>query len=135
MKTITINTDGGARGNPGPAGCGVYSPEMGSFKLYLGESTNNQAEYRGVLLAMQEAIKFKEQHPDLEEIQFLLDSELVVKQCNRIYRVKDPNLQKLFVQVWNLTTHFKKITFTHVRREFNKEADKLVNEAIDEAER
>lgn len=133
VKTITIFTDGGARGNPGPAASGVHSPEMGDFKLYLGETTNNQAEYRAVLLAMQEAVKFKKQYPEVEEIQFFLDSELIVKQMKREYRVRDLNLQKHFVQIWNLMTQFKKVTYTHVPRAQNKQADRLVNEAIDEA--
>ncbi len=132
MEKITIYTDGGARGNPGPAGAGVYSPEMGNFKKYLGEATNNQAEYAAVLLAMEQAVEFKKQHPDLSVLDFYLDSELIVKQFKQEYKVKNKELQKIFVQVWNLSTKFKKVTFTHVPREKNKEADSLVNQAIDE---
>ncbi len=130
---ITIHTDGGARGNPGPAGSGVFSPELGEIKKYLGVATNNQAEYTAVVLAMQAAVEYKNAHPEYTEIHFFLDSELIVKQMKREYKVKNPELQKLFMQVWNLTTQFKKVTFTHVRREYNKDADRLVNEAIDEA--
>jgi len=128
---ITFFTDGGSRGNPGPSASGAFSPELGEFKRYLGIATNNQAEYTAIVMAMEEAIKYQAQHPELTEIQFFMDSELAVKQLNRIYRVKDPTLQKLFVQVWNMTTKFKKVTFTHVRREKNKEADRLVNECLD----
>lgn len=133
QSIITIYTDGGARGNPGPAGSGVFSPELGEIKKYLGVATNNQAEYTAVVLAMQAAVEYKNAHPEYTEIHFFLDSELIVKQMKREYKVKNPELQKLFMQVWNLTTQFKKVTFTHVRRQYNKDADRLVNEAIDEA--
>lgn len=130
---ITIYTDGGARGNPGPAASGVFSPELGEIKKYLGVATNNQAEYMAVVLAMEAAVEYKKQHPEYTEIHFFLDSELIVKQMKREYKVKNPELQKLFIQVYNLTSHFTKVTFTHVRREYNKDADRLVNEAIDAA--
>lgn len=132
-NSITFFTDGGSRGNPGPSASGVWSPDIGEFKRYLGIATNNQAEYTAIVMAMEEAVKYQEKHPHITEVQFFMDSELAVKQLNREYRVKDPTLQKLFVQVWNLTLKFKKVTFTHVRREKNKEADRLVNEALDAA--
>jgi ribonuclease HI len=129
---ITFFTDGGARGNPGPAAAGAYSPELGEYKRYLGVATNNQAEYMAIILALEAAHTYQQQHVELQTIQFFMDSELAVKQLNREYKVKDPQLQKLFVQVWNAMQSFKAVTFTHVRRERNKEADRLVNEAIDE---
>ena len=129
-KKVQIYTDGGARGNPGPAGIGavIWSGNelVGRHNAYIGEATNNQAEYKAVILALEEAKKI-----DAEELEFFLDSELVVKQINREYKVKDKDLAPLFVQVWNLSLGFKKVTFQHVPREQNKEADKLVNEAID----
>jgi len=128
---LQIFTDGGARGNPGPAGIGVViwsgNELVGRHKSYIGEATNNQAEYKAVILALEEVKKL-----DAEELEFFLDSELVVKQLNREYKVKDKDLAPLFVQVWNLSLGFKKTTFRHVPREKNKEADKLVNEAIDQ---
>lgn len=131
-QKLQIYTDGGARGNPGPAGIGVviwFGNELaGRHKSYIGEATNNQAEYKAVILALLEAKKL-----GAEEAECFLDSELVVKQLNREYKVKDKDLAPLFVQVWNLSLGFKKVTFQHVPREKNKEADKLVNEAIDEA--
>ncbi|MFA6475201.1 MAG: ribonuclease HI family protein [Patescibacteria group bacterium] len=133
MTTITFFTDGGARGNPGPAASGAYSPELGEFKKYLGHATNNQAEYTAIILALEAAVAYQQDHPQLQEIKFFMDSELAVKQLKREYKVKNPELQKLFLKVWNLTTKFHKVTFTHVRREYNKDADRLVNEAIDEA--
>jgi ribonuclease HI len=130
MSKLIIHTDGGARGNPGPAGIGVVvkkGAEIHKFKKYIGETTNNQAEYRAVILALEKA-----KEVGGEELEFYLDSELVVKQLKREYRVKDADLAPLFVEVWNRGTAFKKISWHHVRREFNKEADRLVNEAIDE---
>lgn len=133
MKSVTFYTDGGARGNPGPAGSGAYSPELGEFKRYLGVATNNQAEYTAIIMALEQAVAYQANHPKLQEVNMFMDSELAVRQLKREYKVKNPELQKLFVKVWNLTTKFKKVTFTHVRREYNKDADRLVNEAIDEA--
>jgi ribonuclease HI len=127
---LQIYTDGGARGNPGPAGIGVVVWDgnnlVGRHKKYIGVATNNQAEYKAVILALEEAKKI-----GVEELEFFLDSELVVKQLRQEYKVKDKELAPLFVQAWNLGFSFKKITYTHVPREKNKEADKLVNEAID----
>lgn len=131
LTRVTFFTDGGARGNPGPAGSGAYSPELGEFKKYLGTATNNQAEYTAIVMALEAAHHSQQQHPTLQTVNMFMDSELAVKQLNREYKVKNPELQKLFVKVWNLTTKFKKVTFTHVRREYNKDADRLVNEAID----
>ncbi|MCB9802691.1 ribonuclease HI family protein [Candidatus Nomurabacteria bacterium] len=124
-------TDGGARGNPGPAAIGgvLYNEnqeEIASFSEYIGETTNNQAEYRALLKGLELALEKK-----LEELACFLDSELVVKQLNKEYRVKDAELAKLFVKIWNLSQQFKVISFSHVRREFNKEADRLVNQALD----
>lgn len=131
MKSVTFYTDGGARGNPGPAGSGAYSPELGEFKRYLGVATNNQAEYTAIIMALEQAVSYQANHPQLQEVHCFMDSELAVKQLRREYKVKNLELQKLFVKVWNLTTKFKKVTFTHVRREQNQAADRLVNEAID----
>jgi ribonuclease HI len=131
MKKLIIHTDGGARGNPGPAGLGVYitDPEgevLMEHSRYLGEMTNNQAEYTAVIDALEHAHEL-----GADEVDLFLDSELVVRQLSGEYRVKDQELAKLFIRVWNLKTGLKKVRFTHVRRERNKEADRLVNEAID----
>lgn len=131
MTKAILHTDGGARGNPGPAGIGVVL-EVGDqkklFKKYIGESTNNQAEYQALVLGLEEAIKL-----GVAEVDCYLDSELVVKQLNREYKVKNEGLAPLFIKIHNLSQKFKKIKFIHVFRESNKEADKLVNEAIDES--
>lgn len=124
-----LYTDGGARGNPGPAGIGVVLEIKGQkqfFKKYIGEATNNQAEYQAILLGLE-----KVKSAGVEEVECNLDSELVVKQLNQEYKVKNKDLAPLFIKVWNLSQGFKKIKFNHIYREDNKEADQLVNEAID----
>ena len=132
MSSYATYTDGGARGNPGPAGIGAVVVDKKSgkryhFKRYIGETTNNQAEYRALLLALE---KVKEMGGT--EVECFMDSELVCKQLKREYRVKNPALAPLFLKIWNLSAEFKKISYTHIRREQNKEADTLVNEALDE---
>ncbi len=131
MLKAILYTDGGARGNPGPAGIGAVlkvGGEIKEYKKYLGEATNNQAEYRALILGLEKA-----KEAGAGEIECYLDSELVVKQMKREYKVKDADLAPLFVKVWNLSLGFKKISFQHVRREMNQRADDLVNKAIDEA--
>ncbi len=130
-KKLIIYTDGGARGNPGPAGIGavIYDENnrlLKEISEYIGEATNNQAEYRAVIAALEKAHKL-----GAEEVVFYLDSELVVKQLRGEYRVKNKDLASLFVRVHNLKLNFRKIQFFHIPREKNKEADKLVNKAID----
>lgn len=130
MKLITF-TDGGARGNPGPAAAGmVIKNEAGetlaAYGEYLGRQTNNFAEYSALLSALKKAKEL-----GATEVDCVLDSELVVKQMRGEYRVKQPALQKLFVQVYNAAAQFKKISYRHIRRESNKEADAEVNKALD----
>ena len=131
MKKVIIHTDGGSRGNPGPAGLGVYitSPDGQVLKRhsrYLGEQTNNYAEYMAIIDALQHAKEM-----GATEVDMYMDSELAVKQLHGEYRVKNPGLAPLFLQVHNLRLGFRSVRFTHVRRERNVEADALVNEAID----
>ncbi|MEI6835374.1 MAG: ribonuclease HI family protein [Candidatus Falkowbacteria bacterium] len=131
MAKIIIHSDGGARGNPGPAGIGaVLNNEAGTvlaeISKYLGETTNNQAEYQALIAGLEKAKELKAQ-----ELDCYLDSELVVKQLNHEYKVKNAELAPLFLKVYNLSLSFKKIKFIHIRRELNKEADKLANEAMD----
>jgi ribonuclease HI len=134
MSEIVIYTDGGARGNPGPAGAGavIYDNEtvLAELKKYLGEATNNVAEYEALILALTEA---KKRELSSNSIEVRMDSELIVKQMNGEYRVKDRNLKVLYGKVRELLSEFSSVEFVHVMREDNKEADALVNEAIDEA--
>ena len=130
---LIIYTDGGARNNPGPAGIGavIYDDKkniISEISEYIGETTNNQAEYRAVIAAIKKAKTI-----GADELEFFLDSELVVNQLNRNYKIKKKELAPLFVQIYNISLDFKKVSYTHIPREMNKEADKLVNIAIDKA--
>ena len=132
---IEIYTDGAARGNPGPAGAGVVI-KCGStsheFHKYLGAATNNQAEYQALIFALQEARKIiKNSQLDVGKVICYSDSELLVKQLRREYKVKNPELGQLFARVWNLAAKLPAIEYRHIPRERNKLADKLANQAID----
>lgn len=131
MNKLIIFTDGGARGNPGPAGIGVaiYDKDkvlLAEISEYLGITTNNQAEYKALITGLKKAIML-----GAPEIECYLDSELVVKQLNREYKVKNKDLAPLFLEIHNLSLNFKKISYTYVPRERNREADRLANEAMD----
>jgi ribonuclease HI len=130
MKYI-VHTDGAARGNPGPAAIGVVIEDEEGRTVYeasraLGVRTNNEAEYLALLTALE---YLKDIRP--AEVEFLLDSELVVKQILGQYKVKEPRLQALHGQVIMLLNAVKKFKFRHVRREHNARADELANEALD----
>lgn len=136
INRFLIHTDGGARGNPGPAATGfviegdqIVKKEGGE---YLGEVTNNEAEYRAVILALKKlkhiigSEKAKE-----SSVKIFLDSELLERQLSGEYKVKDKNIQNLFVEVWNLKTDFGEVVFRHIPREENSEADRIVNQILD----
>ncbi len=130
-----IYADGGSRGNPGPAAVGVVIKKDGqTVKRYahcLGKTTNNEAEYQAVIFALKKVkFLFGKESAKQMIIDFFLDSELVVKQLNHQYKIKDENLQSLFISAWNLLLDFKKVSFSHIPREENKEADRLLNEAL-----
>jgi len=141
MKKLTIFTDGGSRGNPGPAASGVViKNDQNEIILktskYLGETTNNVAEYEALILALQKAKGiFKAQKINNKNLECYLDSELVVKQLNHEYKIKDEGMQKLFITVWNLTLDFNDVQFIHIRREENKLADEMVNRELDGREK
>lgn len=131
---VTAYTDGGARGNPGPAGYGVQVvDEAGTVlaELYepLGQATNNVAEYRGLIAALRWAIAEK-----VAPLRVRMDSELIVKQMIGAYKVKHPGLQPLHAEARGLVTQVGRVVFEHVRREQNREADRLSNLAMDLAE-
>jgi len=134
QSELIIFTDGGARGNPGPAGIGIaiYDQEnnlLKTHKAYINQTTNNIAEYSAALKALEIA---KDMNAQI--VHMNLDSELVVKQLNREYKVKNEELGKIFIKIHNIIQKFAQVDFTHVRREKNKLADKLVNQALDEYE-
>lgn len=130
-KKLVIYTDGGARGNPGPAALGVVIGDK-EYSEYLGEMTNNKAEYLALVFALKKAKALLGGKKASEaELEFRMDSELIVRQLNGIYKIKEPDLQPLFIEVWNLRLDFKKVIFHHIPREQNKRADRLVNQALD----
>jgi len=137
---LTIYTDGGARGNPGPAAIGVVIYQEGQpFKKYsefIGTATNNEAEYQAVIFALKKVkLLFGKKKAKKMEIEFFIDSELIVKQINHQYKIKEENLQPLFIKVWNLMLDFDQIKFSHIPREKNKEADRLLNQELDAQEK
>jgi ribonuclease HI len=128
-----IHTDGAARGNPGLAGAGVVLRDaadgslVSELAVFLGERTNNYAEWTAVALALEEAILQGATHVDLR-----MDSELVARQITGRYRVKHPDLKPIHARVMALLSGFAGYTIGHVPRELNKEADRLSNVAIDQ---
>ena len=130
MKKLTLYVDGGSRGNPGPSGIGVVildpkGQRVKEFKKYIGIAANNIAEYNAVIYGLQEALIEK-----ATEIELNLDSELVARQLKGEYKVKNSNIKPLFEQALHLISGFKKVDIRHIDRAKNKEADKLVNKAI-----
>ena len=124
--------DGGARGNPGPAGYGVHIERhdgtVVELKEAVGIATNNVAEYRGLLAALEWATRH-----GIDKLHIKSDSDLIVKQMRGEYRVKHPGLQPLWEEARALARQIRHVQFEHVRREFNRDADRLANEAMDEA--
>jgi ribonuclease HI len=131
---ITAYTDGGARGNPGPAGYGVHiigedGETLAELVGPLGRATNNVAEYSGLIAALQWAIEHGH-----TQVRVRMDSELVIKQMRGEYKVKNAGLQPLHAEARQLATRLDRVVFEHVRREQNKVADGLSNDAMDRSE-
>jgi ribonuclease HI len=137
MKRVICYTDGGARGNPGPAAIGVYITDeagvmMSEVGQTIGNSTNNFAEYQAVLVALQTLRVMLGDETAITDIEIRLDSELVKKQLNAEYQIKEPGFVPMFIEIHNMrVSSFPHLTFTHIPREENSEADRLVNEALD----
>ncbi|MBN1282225.1 MAG: ribonuclease HI family protein [Proteobacteria bacterium] len=132
MPRITIHSDGAARGNPGPAGAGaVLRDESGAVVAevseYIGETTNNQAEYQALIFALGEAKRL-----GATSVAVFADSELMVRQLNGDYRVKNEGLKPLYQEAFKALRAVGEYTIEHLPRERNKEADKLANRAIDQ---
>jgi ribonuclease HI len=135
MKRARMYADGGSRGNPGPSASGavIFDLEKGEegdvlaeVTKFLGNTTNNQAEYMAIVIGLRAALKL-----GIEGIEVRLDSELAVKQLNGIYRVRNKEIAKRFAEVDELRQQFREIRFLHIRREFNTVADSLVNQELD----
>lgn len=137
MEKIILYTDGGSRGNPGPAALGVYLETFDKgFGEFLGVKTNNEAEYAAIVAGLKKVksllgkVKAKK-----TQVECRMDSELACKQLNHIYKIENERLQPLFFEVWNLMLDFAEVKFVHVRREFNTKADAEANKALDQAAR
>ena len=132
--SAVAHVDGGSRGNPGPAGYGVHieldDGSIVELKESLGMATNNVAEYNGLLAALRWAVEH-----GVRALHVRADSELVVKQMKGVYKVKHPGLLPLYEEARTLARRVGRVTFEHVRREFNQDADRLANEAMDDAQR
>ncbi|MDB5244440.1 MAG: rnhA [Parcubacteria group bacterium] len=133
---FTIHGDGGSRGNPGPSGAGATIHDakgelVATVSQFLGTRTNNFAEYEAVILALETLFKILKGETSKAEVSVKMDSELVVKQMKKIYKVKHPALKEQNARLTKAMEPFGKVTFTHVYREENGEADALANEAMD----
>jgi ribonuclease HI len=130
---VVVHVDGGARGNPGPAAAAAVAtgPEgepLAERGVYIGEATNNVAEYRAVLLGLELAREL-----GAREVDVINDSELVARQIGGQYKVKHPGLRPLFLEAMEALRSFDRWSVRNVAREHNERADQLVNEALDEA--
>lgn len=128
---IVVYTDGGARGNPGPAAIGAAVGDK-EYAEYIGEATNNVAEYRAVIFALKKAKQLiGGDEAKQAKVEIRLDSELIAKQLSGEYKILEQELQPLFLEAWNLMRDFGSVTFTLIRREENRRADRLVNQELD----
>lgn len=135
---VVIHSDGGSRGNPGPAGIGVvieYGGQKKEYSEYIGDSrTNNEAEYEALVFAMKKTkALLGSQKAKASRLSCYADSELMVKQLNHQYKLKDDKVQRYFIQIWNMMMDFESVDFVHIPREENGLADKLANRAMDMA--
>ena len=131
QKKGFIFTDGGSRGNPGKSGCGAVlydekKKEIDTDTEFCGRQTNNFAEYRGLIIGLELALK-----NEITDLVVFMDSKLIVQQMLGNYKVKNAGLRPLFEQAKNISENFTEITYKHVRREKNKRADQLANQAMD----
>lgn len=134
VNDLEIYIDGASKGNPGPSGIGVVickdNETIKNISNYIGNATNNIAEYNALIYALQEALILKAQH-----IKINTDSQLLYRQIKRIYKIKSPNIIGLYNQVLHLVSAFKEVSFSHIPREQNRGADKLANLAIKAAKK
>ena len=137
MNKYIVYTDGGSRSNPGPAATGyVISDESGKllkeYGEYIGIKTNNEAEYKAPIAGLKKlrSLIGKEKAKQAK-VHIHSDSELMVSQMNGKYKITNERIQPLFLELWNLKLDFKGVAFTSIPRERNREADALVNEALD----
>jgi ribonuclease HI len=132
-EKIIMFTDGGSRGNPGPAGIGIWIETLNKkYGECIGTATNNVAEYAALISGLKKLKQLLGKDKTRQyEIECRLDSELVVRQLNHEYKLKEEYIQKNFIEIWNLMLDFKSVKFYHIPREKNSIADALVNQALD----
>lgn len=132
MKEIEIYIDGASKGNPGPSGIGVVICQDGqttkNISSYIGNATNNVAEYTALIYGLQQALILNSQ-----KVKINTDSELLCRQINKVYKIKNPNILGLYNQVAHLLSGFKEFKINHIPREANRGADRLATKAIKEA--
>jgi ribonuclease HI len=135
MERIVMYSDGGSRGNPGPAALGVYIETLDKrFGEFLGTKTNNEAEYAAIAAGLRKIKStIGKERAKRSHIECRMDSELACRQLNHIYKIENAKLQPLFFEVWNLTLDFGTVSFLHIPREQNAVADAEANKAMDEA--
>ena len=133
MEKIIMYSDGGSRGNPGPAALGVFIETLDkSYGEYLGEKTNNEAEYAAIIFGLRKIkVLVGKAKAKKTAVECRMDSELACKHLNHEYKIENEKLQPLFLEVWNLMLDFGAVKFVHVRRELNTVADACVNRALD----
>ncbi len=136
FQKLIIYIDGGSRGNPGPSAFAVvFTKEGRVFKEYsqcIGEATNNEAEYQGLIFALKKAkALLGKEKIKKATIEIKSDSELLIKQMKGEYKIKEPKIQQLFLKAWNLKIDFKNLKFSLISRQDNQQADRLVNQTLD----
>ena len=136
MNKFIVYTDGASKGNPGPATVGIVICDkngkvLKEYSKEIGEATNNEAEYQAVILALKKIkLLYGKKKAKESEIEIRSDSQLLVSQLNGEYKILDEKIQKLFIEVWNLQTEFKKVVFKLIPREENKLADRAANKTL-----
>lgn len=132
FNKIIVYTDGGSRGNPGPSALGVYIETLKKeYSEYIGETTNNVAEYQAIVFALKKIKHLVGSEAAAEtDVEVRSDSELLMNQLGGKFKIKEEHLFPYFIAIWNSKQDFKSVTFVHVPREKNKEADRLVNRAL-----
>lgn len=132
MREVEIYIDGASKGNPGPSGIGIVVCQDGqtikNISSYIGNTTNNIAEYTALIYGLQEGLILK-----ADKININTDSQLLYRQINKVYKIKSPNILALYNQVSHLLSAFKEFKINHISREVNRGADKLATKAIKEA--
>lgn len=137
MQKLILYTDGGSRGNPGPAALGVYLETLGKrYGEFIGIRTNNEAEYAAIAFALKKTKSLiGKEKAKVSDIECRMDSQLACRQLNHEYKIENAKLQPIFLEVWNLMLDFRSVSFVHVPREENTVADAEANRAMDEAAR